>query len=192
MEDMTKLSILIPVVPSHEAQFNTLLSHLRSQANEDVQILYKLTKSFLHGGPHTGAKRQQLLSEAIGDYIVFIDADDWVPDYYVSEMLKACMSGADCFAINGIMTTNGDHETKWFISKNFQNKDVREGNKMVYYRRTNHITGVKRSIALAAGFPDKSNAEDKYYSDRLVLRSEYKIEPPMYTYRFSTLNKQYK
>jgi len=72
------------------------------------------------------------------------------------------------------------------------NSDVRVGNKTVYHRHTNHITAVKRIIALAAGFPDKSNAEDKHYSDRLQLRTEFKIDRPMYTYRFTTKNKQYR
>lgn len=186
------LSILIPVTTSHEQHFNQLHAHLLKQKTDDVEILFSITKAAIHGGPSTGSKRQSLLNQACGKYAVFIDADDWVPDYYIPEMLIACESDCDCVAINGIMTTNGAHETKWFISKDYQNKDVREGNKTVYYRRTNHITAVKREIALRAGFPDKSNAEDKYYSDRLVLRTEFKIEKPMYVYRFSTVNKQYK
>lgn len=187
-----KLSILIPVIPQHEQVFFTLLAHLTPKGNNEVEILWKQSKAKIHGGPSTGIKRQELLHEAKGKYVVFIDADDWVPDYYIDEMLRACASDCDCVAINGNMTTNGQHDTKWFMSKDFQNRDVREGNKMVYYRRTNHITAVKREIALRAGFPDKSNAEDKYYSDRLVLHSEFKIERPMYTYRFSTVNKSYK
>lgn len=188
------LSILIPVIPQHEQKFNELLQYLRSQISDEsqVEILWSNTESQLNGGPSSGKKRQLLLQLAKGDYVAYIDADDWVYDYYIDEMLTACASGADCFAINGIMTTDGQHETKWYLSKDFKNEDRREGNKTVYYRHTNHITGVKRSIALAAGFPDKSNAEDKFYSDRLVLRSEYKIERPMYWYRFSSHNKSYK
>lgn len=187
------LSILIPVTPKDEQDFNILHAHLMKQINgREVEIKYHITNSQIHGGPSTGNKRQGLLQQATGDYVVFIDADDWVYDYYIDEMLLACESGADCFAINGIMTSDGQHETKWYISKDFANEDKREGNKTVYYRHTNHITGVKRSIALAAGFPDKSNAEDKYYSDRLILRTEYKIEKPMYHYRFSSQNKSYK
>lgn len=188
------LSILIPVIPQYEQVFLQLKDHLVKQIKDDsqVEILSYSTAAQIHGGPSTGRKRQFLLDKAAGDYIAFIDADDWVPEYYVEEMLTGCASGADCFAINGIMTTDGQHETKWLLSKDYKNEDRREGNKTVYYRHTNHITGVKRSIALAAGFPDKSNAEDKHYSDRLFLNSEYKIERPMYEYRFSTKNKSYR
>lgn len=186
------LSILIPVTPKDEAQFNILHAHLVKQINgREVEIKYHISPAQIHGGPSTGSKRQGLLLQATGDYVVFIDADDWVYDYYIDEMLTACASGADCFAINGIWTQDGQHETQWFLSKDLQNVDVKVGNKTVFHRHTNHITGVKREIALRAGFPDKSNAEDKFYSDRLILTSEYKIEPPLYHYRFTTKNKQY-
>lgn len=188
------LSILIPLVPQHEQSFLQLKDHLAKQIKDEsqVEIISYLTETHINGGKSTGYKRQWLLEQATGEYVVYIDSDDWVWEYYVDEMLRACQSGADCFAINGIMTTDGQHETKWFLSKDFKNEDRKEGNKTVYYRHTNHITGVKRSIALAAGFPDKSNAEDKYYSDRLQLRTEFKIEKPMYHYRFSAHNKTYK
>lgn len=183
------LSILICSLQSRNTQLVQLLHHLNTQTQgKPVEILTNVDNR----QSTTGKKRQELLQRAQGKYVVFIDDDDHVPDYYVDEMLIACASDCDCVAINGVMTTNGAHETNWFISKDYQNKDVREGNKMVYYRRTNHITAVKREIALRAGFPDKSNAEDKHYSDRLVLHTEFKIEKPMYFYRFSTVNKQYK
>ena len=186
-----KLSVLICSLESRTSLLLKLEQHLKYQIGgrwEQVEVL-----TYVDNKEHsTGFKRQWLLNKAIGDYVVFIDDDDWVYDCYIDEMLLACESGADCFAINGIMTTDGHHETKWYLSKDFKNEDRREGNKTVYYRHTNHITGVKRSIALAAGFPDKSNAEDKHYSDRLHLRTEYKIEKPMYHYQFSAHNKSYK
>lgn len=189
---MVKLSILIPSVPAHQSQFNHLLELLERQKVDGVEILTNVTKASINGGPSTGEKRQSLLTRAQGDYIVFIDSDDMVPSYYVEEMLKGCDSGADCFAINGTMTTDGRDEIRWFISKDYQNVDAYIGGVKVYHRRTNHITGVKRPVALRAGFPNKSNAEDKSYSDRLVLTSEFKIERPMYHYRYSRYNKQYK
>ena len=186
-----KLSILICSLVSRLDQLSRLRDYLTQQIGSRISLveIVILTDA---GQKSTGKKRQELLQYANGEYVVFIDDDDWVNEYYVDEMLRACESGADCFAINGIMTTDGQHETKWYLSKDFKNEDRKEGNKTVYYRHTNHITGVKRSIALAAGFPDKSNAEDKFYSDRLVLRTEFKIDRPMYHYRFSTKNKTYK
>lgn len=186
-----KLSILICSLTSREHQLRSLMQHLYNQIGarvDEVEIITLIDNK----EKSTGFKRQNLLELAKGEYVAFIDDDDWVYDYYIDEMLKACESGADCFAINGIMTTDGQHEVKWYLSKDFKNEDGRENGKTVYLRHTNHITGVKRSIALAAGFPDKSNAEDKYYSDRLILKTQHVIERPMYHYKFSTQNKQYK
>ncbi len=141
----------------------------------------------------TGAKRSLLLNEAKGTYVIFIDDDDEVPEYYISYLLSAAKSGADCFAINGTMTTNGGNEIKWFLAKDNPNDTVMVDGKPAYRRTTNHITAVKRELALQAGFPDISLGEDKAYSEALkpFLKTEFVIKPPMYHYKFSTFNKQY-
>lgn len=130
----------------------------------------------------TGQKRQELLNWAKGKYIIYIDDDDEVSYWYIAELLKAAESDADCFAINGLHTYEGKESVKWEISKDHPNENIQRDGKPFYLRRTNHITAVKREIAIAAGFPNKSNAEDKAYSDALVLNTEYKIEIPMYHY----------
>ena len=179
------LSILICSLESRQESLRLLCAELSSQYKPGVEILaYVDNKQF-----STGYKRQALINEATGKYIIFIDDDDWVEPYYIEELLKAAESDADCFAINGWITTNGKNRVNWKLSKNYKN-ETRGG---VYLRTTNHITAVKRELALQVGFPDKSNAEDKWYSDRVVklLKTEYTIKPPMYHYRFSTLNKEY-
>lgn len=193
-----KLSILIVSLESRSKLLHALLTHLQNQIGErtdQVEILTYVDNK----QKTTGFKRQSLLTQAQGDYVVYIDDDDHVPEYYVDEMLKATESDADCFAINGTYVVDGRNPIAWRISKNHKNPDGNkvkdnyfENGKQILLRRTNHITAVKRSIALSVGFPDKSNAEDKFYSDRLNLRSEHVIEKPMYIYRYSSSNKQYK
>ena len=123
--------------------------------------------------------------------IIFVDDDDMVYDCYVSELLKASDSDADCFAINGIYTINNSSPIRWKISKDYTDVDSRENGEIVLLRRTNHITGVKREIAIKNGFPRKSNAEDKAYTQGLVLNTEALIEPPMYHYKYSSNAKEY-
>ena len=187
-----KLSILICSLISRTDMLRCLEHHLHMQIfNHDmVEVLTQVDNKNLS----TGEKRNILLDRAEGEYIVFIDDDDWVPDYYVKEMLLAAASGADCFAINGTMTTDGADLRKWRISKDYRNEDVVLDAEPIMLRTTNHITGVKRKLALHAGFPDKSNAEDKAYSEALrpLLKTEFTISKPMYEDRFSTVNKQYK
>lgn len=203
-----KISILIPTIPSRESSLNNLLKILLPQMstftsskdyynnitilkyhNFDIEIIVCSDEKKIT----TGEKRNRLLKIAKGKYIVYIDDDDEVPNYYIREMLKACDSDSDCFAINGKMTTDGQKEIKWRLSKDYDNITIKENGVDVYLRKTNHITGVKRELALLAPFPNKSNAEDKGYSDALnpFLKTEYKIELPMYHYKFSTKNKEY-
>lgn len=175
------LSILICSLHSRHEQLEALLKELLYQRmdNEQIEIITEIDNKEIS----TGAKRNILLQRATGKYIIFIDDDDWIEPCYISELLKACESDADCFAMNGWITTNGGNRINWALSKDYVNHGT-----TFYYRKTNHITGVKRSIALQAGFPDKSNAEDKWYSDRVapLCKTEYQILPMMYHYRFNS------
>jgi glycosyltransferase involved in cell wall biosynthesis len=170
--------------------FMKLYDHLIKQINpNEVEIIYSLDK----GEVSTGEKRNKLLQAASGDYIAFIDADDWVPDYYVEEILKAIESGPDCVAINGTMTTDGEKEIAWMISKDFKNETIFEAGIPFYIRTTNHLAPVRRELALQVGFKDKKYQEDSDYAAALnpLLKTETKIDKPMYEYRFTILNKLY-
>jgi glycosyltransferase involved in cell wall biosynthesis len=138
----------------------------------------------------TGRKRNWLLSQAVGDYVVFVDDDDEIPAYYVEELLKAHGSGADCFGINGIITTNGADEKQWFISKDYEYKAEQRDGREVYLRYPNHITPIKRKIALLAEFPDVSHGEDYEWATKIrktgKIKTECTIERPMYHYKFVT------
>lgn len=186
------LSILICSLESRHEALEALLKELLYQRNdnEQIEILTEIDNKEIT----TGAKRNLLLNRAQGKYIIFIDDDDWVEPCYIKELLTACASDADCFAMNGWITTDGGNRIDWRLSKHYENRTITEnGHKLVYLRKTNHITGVKRELALQAGFPDISNAEDKWYSDRVapLCNSEYQIIPMMYHYRFSSHLKEY-
>lgn len=193
---MKQLSILIPVHSSHLKFLDDLITHLRGQVaalgkEKEVEVLYLVD----NGELSTGTKRNHLLSEAKGKYVVFVDADDWVADYYIEDMLKALQSDPDCVAINGTYTKDGKNETKWFLSKDNPNKTVTLNGEATFLRTTNHITATKRELALlCGGFPDKSNGEDSAYSAALnpFLKSEVVISRPMYFYRYISHNKLYK
>ena len=186
------LSILICSLGSRAVSLNALLEELHRQIG-DTQGIEVLT-NVDERQKSTGRKRQELLESATGKYVIYIDDDDLIEPCYIAELLKACASDCDCFGMVGYITTNGQNKIEWRLSKNYDNVTIKEnGWQHVYLRKTNHITGVKREIALKAGFPDKSNAEDKYYSDRVapLCATEYSIVPCMYHYRFQTHNKQY-
>lgn len=203
------LSILIPSLETRRVGLSELVCSLFIQCGmlkgvkpETKQGCSIITLSFLeveiivavdNKGITTGEKRNLLIDLSKGEYIITVDDDDSVPYYYVYELLRAAKSGADCFAINGKITTDGTDEVEWRLSKDNPNVTIFEEGKKVYLRTTNHITATKRSLAILAGFPAQNLAEDKEYSIRLNphLKTEYKIDKPMYHYRFSIHNKEY-
>lgn len=181
------LSILICSLQSRHAQLNQLLAELQRQCAEIHATNVEVLTNVDNKEKSTGAKRNELLQAATGKYIIFIDDDDWPEPCYVRELLNAATTDADCFAMNGWITTNGGNRIDWRLSKNYENRTIYEnGHKMVYLRKTNHITGVRRELALLAGFPDKSNAEDRDYSEKVapLCKTEFQILPDMYHYKF--------
>lgn len=201
-----RLSILIPTLIKRKDMFNILLDNLIKQMGDfeiylnpthNVKIFKGAVVEILAYSDNkehsTGYKRNHLLHISEGDYVVFVDDDDIVYDYYISEILKAIQSNPDCVGIKGLMTTNGHNEIGWELSKDFQNITTTRDGKPFYLRTTNHISPVRRDIALTIGFPDKSNAEDKAYSVGInpFLKTEVKIDLPMYHYKYISTNKEY-
>jgi len=135
-----------------------------------------------------GQKRNELLRAARGDYTVFIDDDDmWFPGS-VAEVLKGCDAKCDVMAINGTMNWFREKKAEQFIIA-VGNEFVKDSNG-VYLRFPNHITPMKRVIAMKSAFPNKSFFEDfewaKALNDMDLYRDEYKIIPPVYNYRFDS------
>lgn len=184
------LSILIATIPSRAKSFDRVWYSLCEQTairetnGVSVEVLFDLSMEY-----NIGTKRNKLLQRSKGEYIVFIDDDDEISPNYVSLILKAIESKPDCVAINGIITTNGKDEKKWFISRNFLSWHIKKG---VYYRTPNHISPVRRELALKAGFPEIAHGEDYQYSMRLLpmLKTETYIKQPIYHYKYRNDDKK--
>lgn len=177
-----KLSILIATMPSRKESFYKLLDTINYQLCTimDVEII---SDDSMH--INIGQKRNSLLLRAKGEYIVFIDDDDDISGDYISLILNATKFNPDCIGINGFITTNGLNSMKWYISIFYKRWFTMKG---TYYRTPNHISPVKRELALQAMFPEISHAEDYEYSMRLLplLKTEYIISEPIYTYKYVT------
>jgi hypothetical protein len=187
-----KLSILIPTVPSRINFYNELIQHIDKQKTNEVELITDNTDV---GIKTTGQKRNDLLMKAVGEYVWFIDDDDWISDTAIEDIIEGIKTKPDSFAINGTYTENGQNKRQWFISKDLEYCASIQNGKEVYLRSPNHITPMKRSIALQIMFPDKSNAEDYDFCMRLkekgLVKTEYIIEKPIYEYRYLTYNKLY-
>ena len=180
---MTVLSILIATIPSRLEQLDILMTEINRQCNpfhEQIEILIDPVINY-----NIGMKRNKLLQKAKGDYIVFIDDDDHIMPNYIWAIMQACSIGNDCIGISGTITTNGKNPRQWHISKQY-GKWFQSGT--IYYRTPNHISPVKRELALQAGFPEIAFGEDAEYSRRLLplLKTETIIKGNLYHYDYYT------
>ena len=185
-----KLSILIPSLESRSAVRYNLLRQIYDQIISCNAFFQVEVKCIIDNKEiTTGEKRNQLLDSAIGRYIVFIDDDDEIYEDYLSLILEAIKTNADVIGTQGHYSIDGDSKQLWILSKDFTDHDSNG----ILYRRANHLSPVKRELALQAKFPHISNAEDKAYSEALnkYLKTETKIDKPIYHYKYSSNNKEY-
>ena len=178
------LSILICTLPNRIGYLSQLLQVLTPQyvSTNEVEVL---TESD-NGSMTTGHKRNLLLKRSTGKYVVFIDDDDMVAPTYVKDILMAAKSNPDAIVFNGIMTTNGRDERKWYISKDY-GYEAKDG---AYYRYPNHIVPIRREIAMAFPFMDIRIGEDYAWATAIhkagLIKTEVKIENELYHYQFRT------
>jgi glycosyltransferase involved in cell wall biosynthesis len=143
-----------------------------------------------NGESTTGKKRNILLDRATGEYVAFIDDDDWVPRYYIRETIKAIHQKPDVIGFAGKITTDGGNELKWAISKDFPYVSIKDESGMdaFYLRFNNHLSPIKRSIATQICFKDVVIGEDSDYAHRLkesgLIKTEVFINKEMYHYRY--------
>lgn len=165
-------------MPVRKPQFDNLMEVLYRQKTPEVEILYDISMMY-----NIGVKRNSLLQSAIGEYIVFIDDDDLIATDYIQKILKAIETKPDCIGISGVITTNGRNQKQWHISKEFGSWYEQLG---IYYRTPNHISPVRRELALQVGFPPIAFGEDHQYSMWLLslLKTEVIIEGNLYYYRY--------
>jgi glycosyltransferase involved in cell wall biosynthesis len=183
---MILLSILIPTLPERWTLLRPLINSLTTQAGTfEVELIID---DKARGAVTTGQKRNDLIERSLGEYFVFIDDDDEIPQYYLSEIFKAIEHNPDVITFNGHMTTDGIDPVDFEIRLNHPYiNDPREG-KDYYLRFPNHLCPMKRELVKDFKFPDVTMGEDyawaKQIHDSGVLKTEYVIEKNMYHYKF--------
>lgn len=179
-----KLTILICSLQKRLQKFAALCEHLQQQAEKypnQVEILWLGDNKTMS----VGEKRNKLLSLAKGDYVCFVDDDDWVADTYIERIMQGIATGADCICFNAIYSNDeGTSIDVEYSLDNLLNVDVPNKPRL---RVPNHLIPIKREYALKTMFLNKSFGEDTDYGLRVrrILKTEYRIKEPLYYYRFS-------
>ena len=183
------LSILIPTIETRRTQCELLMQFLISQyenmgliLGSDIEILVARDNKEIS----IGAKRQLLLEMAKGEYIVFIDDDDWVSDDYIRQIYRRLIVlkpdtigfNIECSGTKGKTAQVSNTYDDW--ADNVNGFD--------YVRTPYQKSPIKREIALQIGYKDMRFAEDYDYSKRLkqsgLIKSEVLIHKTLYFYRY--------
>jgi len=179
------LSILVCSTVARRQSLRRLDEHLRAQMREFPREV-ELCVAVDNGELSVGAKRQALLERSVGHYVAFIDDDDWVDSRYVERVLDAVRGGEpDCASLEGVMTTDGARPERFTHSITHGGWYTKNG---VHYRTPNHLSAVRRDLALKAGFVPKNVGEDHEYSKKLapLLTTEASTgSRPLYFYFFA-------
>ena len=184
------LSILICSVDTEErqAKLKKLISELNRQisknyAEEVIEIIIdtdNMEKS-------VGKKRNDLIEKAQGEFICFIDDDDFISENYLSTILYHLNSGIDILLIAIEHIENGVNKPKIIPSLYIDNLNTGEA---VFKTNHFHLCPHKKSIARNVLFEWVNFAEDMLYSQKMVkhINNYFLISEPIYIY-FDNLQK---
>lgn len=172
-----KVSICIASLVERQTYYLIrILSLLEPQLTPDIELVIETDNREIS----IGAKQQILLERAKGDYICYVDEDDIIPAYYVSEILKAIESQPDCVGINGIVTHGGKNPVSFYNSIKY---DHWYTNDKGHHRCPNHINPVRRELAVQSHFEDVYHGDHEYSMKlRPLLKTEIVIDKYMYFY----------
>jgi glycosyltransferase involved in cell wall biosynthesis len=178
------LSILIATLPeraNHLAQMRVYLGPLP----EGVEII---TDDRGRNVP-TGTKRNEMIKEAKGKWVVFVDDDDKVELDYVSLILEALAQNPDVVTFQGTYLDACNPtftRIDWTIKLGEKYEARTQDGKYQIYRWPNHLSVMRKSIASSVKFPDIWQGEDyewsKIIAERGLLKTEVHIPKQLYHY----------
>lgn len=185
-----KLSILIPTITGRENLLERLLN-LISEQRQWTELGVEIVIEKDNRQKSIGEKRNLLLSKATGEYSVFIDDDDIIPDYYLKEIETAIKENPDTIGFKGSYSENGIQKKEFIHS--ITNHEYSE-TMYYFYRPPNHLNPIKTSIAKQFRFPHKNLFEDTDWAMQIqksgLLKTEVFIDKIMYNYNYVS-NKNY-
>ena len=159
-ENSKKISIITPVYNTAPELFEKLCKSLETQSNnnfewiiiddnskEDISISvkriveksninYVLIKNTENRG--AGKSREIGIQNAVGEYLVFVDSDDYVSNDFVEQIVEASKSGADIIGFDYVRAVGNRQKNKSTL-KNTKKKNIDRDEALI--RITSNICG---------------------------------------------------
>lgn len=186
-EDML-LTIGILTLPQRKGKLNNLLKILNDICPISFQHRVEIIIAEDNKEKTVGTKRNEVLDKAKGKYISFIDDDDIVSKWYLSEILNVLdTDDYDGIGFWGIYYVSGNPVMQFNHANSNAGHFKKDGKQ---HRPLNHLNPVRTEFAKQIRFPEKNFAEDSDYCDRLLesglIKKEYNfdLDKMMYHYLF--------
>jgi glycosyltransferase involved in cell wall biosynthesis len=178
---MVLLSVLIPSVPERFRKLQTVYINLLNQSEgKSVEIIVLLENK----KRTTGAKRNTLVEQAQGQYVVFVDDDDDVEPNYISELYTCIQQNpnADCIVFDvGVYSHNIFNRTCKY-GKEYEHTHDNQ----FFYRKPNHLMCFAKKLAIQYKFKDISLGEDTAWANEIspAIKSQIRINKVLYKYKY--------
>lgn len=181
------LTVMIPTTIDRREMFVKLTNELQYQRqgfSELVDIIWREDNKEIS----VGLKRQQLLEDAKGEWVVGFDSDDWPAPTYLIDIMTALTENPSVDHVGFIEDCDIDgQKSKSIFSIKHKSWDEQEqGYDQV--RCANPKSVIRRTKALQVGYKDLRFGEDRIFSEAVtpLLESEVFINKPLYFYRHNS------
>jgi hypothetical protein len=180
-------SVLIPTMPGRESGLQSLVSSIQEKCARlcpDLRVEFCL--AFDNRESPIGAKRQELLEKAKGEYLSFIDDDDSITDAYVEDVAELVKSGYHTMRLRGNMSGyTFIHSTAITLAHPM----VTLSDPPIFQRPPNHLNPMMSDIAKLIPFQNAVHGEDIDWTVRLFkrgfLQTEYRSEDSRIHYNYN-------
>ena len=177
-------TIMIPTITDRQSRLYILLESIEERRKRICPSLkIEICLSFDSREKKIGTKRQELLTNAKGKYMSFVDDDDLLTDAYFEDALATIQGNYHVCRLRGQM----NQYTFTHSLENTLDRPMFEDN--VFLRPPNHLNVMMSDIGKLFSFKDAVRGEDLEWTIQLaksnLLQSQYTSDPSRIHYIYN-------